>query len=81
MGNPTPQPGIFALGTRYHHHLEFDVDDDVATAAVVAALQHGLDSAPVSGGAANVVVGFGPALWQRLRDGRELPGGSRTSPR
>lgn len=35
---PTPQPGIFALGTRSHHHLELDLAPGADRAAVVAAL-------------------------------------------
>lgn len=75
MTTPTPQPGIFALGTRYHHHLELNLDGDVTAAAVVQALQHCLDAPHVSGGGTNVVVGFGSALWQRLRDGGAVPHG------
>ena len=31
-----PQPGIFAVGTRSHHHLEFDVSTPVASAWYLA---------------------------------------------
>jgi hypothetical protein len=34
----TPQAGIFALGTRTHHHLEFDVHADAADGDIAAAL-------------------------------------------
>ena len=36
---PTPQPGIFAVGTRSHHHLQLDVEPDAAPLAVLAALR------------------------------------------
>jgi putative iron-dependent peroxidase len=57
----TPQAGIFAVGTRTHHHLEFDVDASVPLASVAAAI----DSI-VEIGSSNVVVGFGSDLWGRL---------------
>ena len=63
-----PQPGIFAQGTRSHYHLEFDLLPGATDAAVVAAL-HGLREPPVTAGGSNIVVGFGPALWRRLRPG------------
>jgi putative iron-dependent peroxidase len=52
---PTPQPGIFAVGTRSHHHLEFNctgAHDDVL--AVVARIREAATT--VAG--VNVVVGF-----------------------
>jgi putative iron-dependent peroxidase len=61
-----PQPGIFAQGTRSHYHLEFDLRSGVADDAVVAALG-GLREPSVTAGGSNIVVGFGPALWRRLR--------------
>jgi porphyrinogen peroxidase len=60
-----PQPGIFAQGTRSHYHLEFDLRPGAGDHAVVAALG-GLREPPVTAGGANIVVGFGPALWRRL---------------
>jgi putative iron-dependent peroxidase len=68
----TPQPGIFALGTRYHHHLEFDLRPGATDAAVVEALA-AFDQSHVTGGGTNLVVGFGPALWGRLAAGRPVP--------
>jgi putative iron-dependent peroxidase len=56
-----PQAGIFAVGTRTHHHLEFDVDASVPLESVVAAI----DSI-VEIGSSNIVVGFGSDLWGRL---------------
>lgn len=60
----TPQPGIFALGTRCHHHLEFDLPE--ASAASVAEALGGICEPEVTGGAANIVLGFGADLWSRL---------------
>ena len=64
------QPGIFALGTRSHHHLEFD-----ATAggpAVLAALATACGAADAVSGV-NLVVGFGARLWSEIAPG-EVPG-------
>lgn len=75
MTTPTPQAGIFALGTRYQHHLEFDVDPGVAAAAVVEALRTGLGDPRLGGGATNVVIGFGSEMWGLLNPGAPLPDG------
>ncbi len=61
-----PQPGIFAQGTRAHYHLEFDVRPDVSDADVRAAVGR-LREPAVTVGGSNIVVGFGPDLWRRLR--------------
>jgi len=61
-----PQPGIFAQGTRSHYQLEFDLRPDATDEGVVAAVR-GLREPPVTAGGSNIVVGFGPALWRRLR--------------
>lgn len=61
----TPQPGIFAQGTRAHRHLEFTLRPDIPTAQVLAALAP-LRQPSVSAGGANIVVGFSPALWRQL---------------
>ncbi len=45
----TPQAGIFALGTRTHHHLEYDVHAEVDDGAIVAALTR-LGEPHVTGG-------------------------------
>lgn len=70
---PAPQPGIFATGTRYHHHLEFDLHD-VPAGRVVAAVGE-LRESHVNAGATNLVVGFGPRLWQRICAGDGVPEG------
>ncbi len=61
----TPQPGIFAQGTRSHRHLEFDLRPATSAAAVSRALD-GLRQPSVTAGGANIVVGFGAALWRGL---------------
>ncbi len=61
----TPQAGIFALGTRTHHHLEFDVRSDVDVAALAAAVEQ-LGEPHVTAGGNNIVVGFGADPWRRL---------------
>ena len=61
----TPQVGIFALGTRTHHHLEFDVRAEATPSTVAAALAR-LSEPHVTAGGNNIVVGFGADLWRRL---------------
>jgi porphyrinogen peroxidase len=60
---PTPQPGIFALGTRSQHHLEFDVSAN--NGEVAAAVLRIWDAASSVAGV-NVVVGFGHRIWSTL---------------
>jgi len=62
---PTPQPGIFAQGTRSHRHLEFDVRADATDADLAAALD-GLRQPSVTAGGANIVVGLDPRRWRAL---------------
>lgn len=59
----TPQPGIFAVGNRTHHHLEFDCQGEPA--AVRAAVQRIRDAATTVVGV-NVVVGFGKRQWESM---------------
>jgi putative iron-dependent peroxidase len=61
----TPQAGIFALGTRTHHHLEYDVHPDAMDVDIAAALAR-LSEPSVTGGGSNIVIGFGADLWRRL---------------
>ncbi len=68
----TAQPGIFALGTRNHYHLEFARRPGVDPDAVREALQ-GLREPAVAGGGANIVIGFGPDLWMALAPAGEVP--------
>ena len=65
----TPQPGIFALGTRSHHHLELDLVGDLGE--LVVALDQVREAVTTVAGV-NLVVGFGPSLWSRLAPG-EVP--------
>jgi porphyrinogen peroxidase len=55
-----PQPGIFALGTRSHHHLEFEVFGDPTD--VLPAVHRIREAANTIAGV-NVVVGFGHRTW------------------
>ena len=61
----TPQPGIFAQGTRSHRHVEFVLRPDASPDDVYAALQ-GLRQPSVTAGGVNIVVGFSPSLWRQL---------------
>jgi len=61
----TPQPGIFAQGTRSHRYLEFDLRPGVAPERVLESLQL-LRQPSVTAGGANIVVAFGPRLWRQL---------------
>jgi putative iron-dependent peroxidase len=63
-----PQPGIFAQGTRSHYHLEFDLRPGASDADVCTAVGQ-LREPAVTVGGSNIVVGFGPDLWRRLRPG------------
>jgi putative iron-dependent peroxidase len=62
------QPGIFAQGTRAHYHLEFDLLDGTSDEDVSAAVTR-LREPAVTVGGFNLVVGFGPTLWERLSPG------------
>ena len=61
----TAQPGIFALGSRSHYHLELTLRRGAEPAAVAAAVGT-LEEPTVTVGGLNLVVGFGPDLWRRL---------------
>ncbi len=69
----TPQHGIFALGTRSHHHLQLDVGPDVDPATLLAALGGIRDLATTISGV-NIVVGLGSELCQRVLP-QHLPAG------
>jgi putative iron-dependent peroxidase len=64
----TPQPGIFALGTRAHRHLEYRLDGGLEPDAMRGVLNDLFQSSVTVGGA-NVVLGFGPDVWRRLHPG------------
>lgn len=74
IGVATAQPGIFALGTRTHHHLELDVHPAATTEAIADALR-ALRGPTGTAGGANIVVGFGPELWASLADRWDQPQG------
>lgn len=61
----TPQPGIFAQGTRSQYHLEFDVIDGTDPKDVAAAVGR-LREPLVTAGGTNMVVGFRADLWRRI---------------
>jgi putative iron-dependent peroxidase len=58
----TAQPGIFALGTRSHYHLELDWRPGGEVGDLLDALR-ALRAPAVTSGGTNVVVGFGARLW------------------
>lgn len=62
------QYGIFAEGTRSHHHLELslrpDVGDDALREALIAVRASNADHR--TNGGTNLVIGVGPALAERL---------------
>jgi putative iron-dependent peroxidase len=61
----TPQHGIFALGTRSHHHLQLDVADGIDGEALLRALGAVRDLATTIAGV-NIVVGLGADLCRRI---------------
>ena len=62
-----PQPGIFAIGTKAHHHLQFDLTGEAGDLlARIAEIRSG--NGTVAG--ANIVVGFSPSLTERLWPGQ-----------
>lgn len=69
----TPQPGIFALGTRSHRHVELRLSDGADPGAVVGALD-AFRATPAAGGT-NTVVGLAPDLWARLAPAAARPAG------
>ncbi|MDQ3106446.1 MAG: Dyp-type peroxidase [Actinomycetota bacterium] len=84
----TPQPGIFAQGTRSHYYLEYDLQPGSDRAAFIDALR-AMREPPVTAGGANLVVGFGRRLWEllspdgvpsQLRDFEPLVGRTVTAP-
>lgn len=62
---PTSQHGIFALGTRAHHHLQLDVPPEVDGDALLQALGAVRDLATTIAGV-NIVVGLGADLCRRI---------------
>ncbi len=62
---PTPQPGIFALGTRSHYYLELDLRPDADPRDLVDAVAELREPRATTGGA-NLVVAYGAELWRRV---------------
>jgi putative iron-dependent peroxidase len=60
----SPQTGIFALGTASHAYLELDAAGDAA--ALVTAVASLREPRTTMGGV-NLVAGFRPELWRKLR--------------
>jgi putative iron-dependent peroxidase len=61
----TPQPGIFAVGTRSHHHLEFDLVPGASRDDVLAAVARIREAATTVAGV-NVVVGFAAEPFETI---------------
>ncbi len=61
----TPQPGIFAVGTPVHTHLEFDLHLGASPVELAAALAS-LDELHKPTAGINLVVGIAPRLWRQI---------------
>src|SRR5437879_4345181 len=59
---PSPQTGIFALGTASHAYLEFDLVRSAEAGALVAGVAALREPRTTIGGV-NLVAGFRPELW------------------
>jgi porphyrinogen peroxidase len=70
---PTPQTGIFALGTMSHVYLEFELEAGVDGADLVA-LVASLREPRTTIGGVNLVAGFRPELWARVAPDAAPPG-------
>ena len=62
---PSPQTGIFALGTSSHAYLELDLDPGVAATAAVERVASLREPRTTIGGV-NLVAGFRPELWAQV---------------
>jgi len=60
-----PQPGIFAMGTRSHHHLQLDVEAGADPDELLGALRDVRERATSVAGV-NLVIGFGSELCRRV---------------
>ncbi|MFN8017767.1 MAG: Dyp-type peroxidase [Acidimicrobiales bacterium] len=71
------QHGIFAEGTRAHHHLEWrlrdGIDGEALRQALVAVRASNADHRTTGG--VNLVVGLGPTAWDLVRGGLPAPKG------
>ncbi|MEA2548517.1 MAG: porphyrinogen peroxidase [Chloroflexota bacterium] len=70
---PTPQTGIFALGTMSHVYLEFELEVGVDGADLVA-LVASLREPRTTIGGVNLVAGFRPELWAGVAPDAAPPG-------
>jgi putative iron-dependent peroxidase len=70
---PTPQTGIFALGTASHAYLEFDLLPSVDAVSVVARVASLREPRTTIGGV-NLVAGFRPELWAAVAPDAAPPG-------
>ncbi|HTT06628.1 MAG TPA: Dyp-type peroxidase [Steroidobacteraceae bacterium] len=62
---PTPQAGIFALGTSSHTYLEFDVHDTKKHSEFISTVASIHEPRTTTGGV-NFVIGFRPELWREV---------------
>jgi len=65
------QSGVFALGTGSHSYLEFDLFESADPSVLVRAIANLREPRTTTGGV-NLVAGFRPSLWRRVRP-REIP--------
>jgi putative iron-dependent peroxidase len=70
---PTPQTGIFALGTMSHVYLELDLVPAHPAVDLVRAVA-GLREPRTTIGGVNLVVGFRPELWASVAPDDAIPG-------
>src|SRR3954453_13976033 len=64
----SPQPGIFAQGTRTHHYLELDLRPGATVDDAREALAR-LREPKVTAGGLNLVIALGPDLMRRMAPG------------
>lgn len=67
----TGQPGIFAVGTRDHYHLELDLRTGVPVDVMIAGLRELSQCSELVG--VNLVVGFGAGVWPAIAPRRHVP--------
>ena len=70
---PSPQMGIFALGTSSHAYLELDLEAGVSPAAAVERVASLREPRTTIGGV-NLVAGFRPELWASVAPDAAPPG-------
>jgi putative iron-dependent peroxidase len=70
---PTPQAGIFALGTSSHAYLEFDILDVKKWTEFASAIAAIREPRATTGGV-NFVIGFRPELWREMVPDDAPPG-------